>query len=228
MKDTKRREAIRAGAVPVTWEELGGRLREARSRGLDRPPEETAASQAPDPGPPGEELIRETGAELFGPAEAVFDSTRAYRYLLTRTWAPGQPLVWLMLNPSTASAVTDDPTIKRCAAFARREGAGGIIVVNLFAYRASRPADLARCPDPVGELNDEFIRQAVSVPGRMVIVAWGAHGPLRGRAAQVTRMFSMEGIAVWCLGTTKTGQPVHPLYQPVGAKLIRYEALLSA
>jgi hypothetical protein len=61
----------------------------------------------------------------------------------------------------------------------------------MFANRATLPADLARCPDPVGELNDEFIRRAVTEPGRMVIAAWGAHGPLHGRAAQATRMFSI-------------------------------------
>jgi hypothetical protein len=129
-----------------------------------------------------------------------------------------------MLNPSTASAVTDDPTVKRCTAFARREGAGGIIVVNLFAYRATRPADLARCPDPVGELNDKFILQAATVPGRTLIAAWGVHGTLHGRAAQVTRMLTAAGVPTWCLGTTKSGGPVHPLYQPAAAELVRYKA----
>ena len=92
-----------------------------------------------------------------------------------------------MLNPSTASAVVDDPTVVRCARRAHRIG-GGIVVVNLFAYRATRPAELASYPDPVGELNDEFIRQAIAEPDRLVIAGWGVHGILHGRAAHVTRM----------------------------------------
>lgn len=93
----------------------------------------------------------------------------------------------------------------------------------MFAYRATRPADLARCPEPVGELNDEFIRQAVTGVGRMVIAAWGAHGTLHGRAAHVTRMLTAAGIPAWCLGTTKRDQPVHPLYQPADAGLVPYQ-----
>src|SRR5262245_7022725 len=98
----------------------------------------------------------------------------------------------------------------------------------MFAYRATRPAALARCPDPVGELNDEFIRHAVTGPGRMVIAAWGAHGPLHRRADHVTQMLIEAGTAIWCLGTTRHGQPVHPLYQPAGTALVRYDAPQTA
>ena len=98
----------------------------------------------------------------------------------------------------------------------------------MFAYRATRPAGLARCPDPVGELNDEFIRQAISGPSHMVIAAWGAHGKLHARAANVSRMLAAASVPVWCLGTTRNGQPVHPLYQPSAAALVRYEVPLTA
>jgi hypothetical protein len=169
-------------------------------------------------------IIRETGDDLLWPPTAVFDLTRKFRYELTRTWSDAAPWVWVMLNPSTADAMQDDPTINRCARRAERFGAGGIIVVNLFAYRATRPADLARCPYPVGEFNDEFIRLATTEPGLMVIAAWGKHGTLRGRSAQVTRTLTAAGIPTWCLGTTKNGQPVHPLYQPRDADLVPYQA----
>lgn len=169
-------------------------------------------------------LIRETGDDLLWPPTAVFDLTRKFRYELTRTWSDALPWVWVMLNPSTADAMEDDATINRCVRRAQRCGAGGIIVVNLFAYRATRPAELSPCPDPVGEFNDEFICQAIAEPRRMVIAGWGAHGTLRGRAGQVTRMLAAAGITTWCLGTTKNGQPVHPLYQPRDAELVPYRA----
>ncbi len=169
-------------------------------------------------------IIRETGDGLLWPPTAVFDLTRKFRYELTRTWSDALPWVWVMLNPSTADAMEDDATINRCSRRAKRRGAGGIIVVNLFAYRATRPAELARCRGPVGRLNDEFIRQAIAAPGRLVIAAWGADGTLHGRAARVSRMLTAAGIPIWCLGTTKDGQPVHPLYQPRDAELVPYRA----
>ena len=209
--DTMRRAAIAAGAVPVTWQQAGRQMLAARRRiGLDKL------------------TILETGDSLLYPPTAVLDPTRAYRYELTRTWSSAPPVTWLMLNPSTADAVVDDPTVARCARRAQRIGAGGIVIVNLFAYRATRPAELARCPDPVGELNDEFIRQAIAEPGRLVIAGWGAHGTLRGRAGQVTRMLATAGVPIWCLGTTRNGQPVHPLYQPASAGPVRYEAPQAA
>lgn len=81
----------------------------------------------------------------------------------------------------------------------------------MFAYRATRPAELSPCPDPVGEFNDEFIRQAIAESGRLVIAGWGAHGTLHGRAARVSRMLTAAGILIWCLGTTRTGSPAPPL-----------------
>jgi hypothetical protein len=85
-----------------------------------------------------EGVIRETGPELSNPAVAVFDVSRSYRYLLTRTWDTHRPpAVWVMLNPSAEDAFTDDPTIRRCVRFAARCRAGGIAVVNLFAFQSS-------------------------------------------------------------------------------------------
>lgn len=171
------------------------------------------------------EVICETGPELTSPAVAVFDRSRRYRYLLTRTWdARRLPVVWVMLNPSAADAFTDDPTIRRCVRFAARLGAGGIIVVNLFAYRAADPAVLSRAADPVGELNDEYLREAAQPGGRLIIGAWGMHGGLRGRAAAVTRMLAAQGAQLHCLGTTSQGHPRHPLYLPASTPLSPYHA----
>jgi len=169
-------------------------------------------------------VVCETGPELTSPAQAVFDPSRTFRYLLTRTWDDQRPpAVWVMLNPSTADAFTDDPTIRRCARFAACRGAGGITVVNLFAYRAADPAALRSVADPVGEFNDEFIRHAAQPGGRLVVAAWGVHGTLLGRAAAVTRMLTAAGVALHCLGTTSQGHPRHPLYVAANTPLASYQ-----
>jgi hypothetical protein len=163
-----------------------------------------------------------------GIAAAVFDSKeRVYRYLLTRIWDPAvPPAVFLMLNPSTADALEDDNTIRRLAGpngFARRMGAGGLVVVNLFALCSTDPRVLRHHPDPVGPLNDAFIRQATH-RARAVVAAWGAAGVEHGRGARVTETLRGRRVALHCLGQTSTGQPRHPLYLPGDAALEPYNA----
>lgn len=155
-------------------------------------------------------IVRETGPALFNPPTAAFDLLRRYRYELTRTWdSDVPPWVFCMLNPSKAGAFTGDLTITRCCGFAQAGGAGGIVAVNLFAWRSTSPAALARQADPVGELNDAFILNACQ-PGRMVVAAWGVHGSLRGRAVEVTAMLEEAGVVLHCLGVTRAGHPRHP------------------
>lgn len=155
-------------------------------------------------------------------ATAVMDDTRTYRYLLTRIWDTStQPMVWVMLNPSTADAMEDDATIRRCVGFARRERCGGIAVVNLFALRSTDPRALRDHTDPVGPHNDPFIRQAAG-RGGLVVAAWGAGGALHDRGRQVTGALSRAGISLTAFGVTSTGQPRHPLYLPGTAALAPY------
>lgn len=137
-----------------------------------------------------------------------------YRYLLWRRWAEADSLLFVMLNPSTADAERDDPTIRRCIGFARAWGFGGVEVVNLFAWRATLPRQLAAAKDPVGRHNDAAILEAVA-RSRAVIAAWGVHGALRGRDAQVARLLAATRLR--CLGVTRDGAPRHPLY--VAAKV---------
>lgn len=163
-----------------------------------------------------------------GLASAVFDSkARTYRYLLTRIWDPTvAPAVFLMLNPSTADALEGDATIRRLAGpkgFARRMGAGGLVVVNLFAVCSTNPGVLRDHPDPVGPLNDVFVRRATA-DASTVVAAWGAAGVEHGRGAQVSDTLRGRGIALHCLGKTSTGQPRHPLYLPGDAVLEAYGA----
>lgn len=154
-------------------------------------------------------------------ASAVLSEDDIYRYQLSRTWDPTAPAdVWIMLNPSTADALQDDPTIRRCIGFSRRAGAGGITVVNLFAYRATNPEELLRALDPVGPENDDHLRRvfdAAGIAGGRIIGAWGAHKLVGPRAREVARMFGDDGWVargLMTLGLTKAGAPRHPLYVP--------------
>lgn len=161
-----------------------------------------------------------------GLAAAVFDSpARTYRYLLTRIWDPAvPPIVFVMLNPSTADGFEDDATLRRLTGpdgFARRLRAGGVIVVNLFALRSTDPRALHRHADPVGRLTDVFVRQAVARAGT-VVVAWGAAPIATVRGREVTEALTGRGVVLQCLGRTSAGQPRHPLYLPKGAALEPY------
>lgn len=164
-----------------------------------------------------------------GIAAAVFNnSARTHRYLLTRIWDPAvPPVVFLMLNPSTADALEDDATIRRLThpknGFARTMGAGGVVVVNLFALRSTDPRALNDHPDPVGRHNDRFIRQAAGM-GSRVICAWGA-APVAGeRGREVAMQLAGRSVPLYCLGTTSLGQPRHPLYLPKDAVLESWQA----
>jgi len=140
---------------------------------------------------------------------AGFSRCGRYRYWLTRTWDAARPAVcWLMLNPSTADAARDDPTIRRCMGLAGRWGHGAIVVVNLFAWRATDPAKLACAADPVGSANDGVLRRRAQ--GLRLIAAWGCQGNLLGRADAVLRL--LGGRRLECVGVTAAGQPRHPLY----------------
>lgn len=156
--------------------------------------------------------------ELAGNSGAIISACGLYRYRLSRYWSTGKTAVFVMLNPSTADATQDDPTIRRCIGFARREGCGGLVVVNLFAFRATSPDDMKAAADPVGPENDAHIRAVTSAADGPVIAAWGAHGSHGGRAAHVRGLI---GAPLWCLSKTKAGAPGHPLYIKGDAPLIR-------
>lgn len=151
---------------------------------------------------------------------AVIDG--AFRYTLWRTWTPGLPVCgWIMLNPSTADATTDDPTVRRCVGYARAWGFGGIVVRNLFALRATNPAALLDAPDPVGPGNDVWLSRWDGV-GR-VVVAWGTgRWPRRhGRSTHVAAL--LAPLSPVCLRLAADGQPVHPLYQPANLTPISWQ-----
>lgn len=133
-----------------------------------------------------------------------------YRYSLRRIWDWFGATCLFMLNPSTADGRQDDPTIRRCVSFARREGCGSLEVVNLFAYRATQPTDMKAAADPVGPWNDSAIRAAVD-RASVMIAAWGVHGGYRDRDTEIAAITGQVRV-LRCLGTTKDGHPRHPLY----------------
>jgi hypothetical protein len=143
---------------------------------------------------------------------AIISPCGKYRYELWRRWDRGPELVWILLNPSTADAKTDDATIRKCMGFSLRWGYAGIRVVNLFAYRATSPSDLFRAENPIGPKNDKVIRSCSELE---CIAAWGNHGAFLNRASQVLQMLHGK---LFCIGITNTGQPTHPAR-------ISYEAL---
>lgn len=141
-------------------------------------------------------------------ASAILSDCRKWRYKLERIWSEVPPLVWIMLNPSTADEGSDDATIRRCMGFAMNWGYGGIEVYNLFAYRATMPETLNYCTDPVGPKNNQYLR---GIPvGRQIIAAWGSFPQKLGhRDREVLMMFRDRRVD--CLGVTKLGFPKHPV-----------------
>lgn len=141
-----------------------------------------------------------------------------YRYSLWRKWAPGPMCVFIGLNPSTADATLDDPTIRRCVGFSKTWGFGGLMMLNLFAYRATDPADMKAAKDPIGPDNDEALHFAHSNT-TTVVAAWGAHGTFQGRDQQVRAMLPR----LQYLRLTKDGHPGHPLYLPANLRPVPWE-----
>ncbi len=138
-----------------------------------------------------------------------------YRWRLMRIWgSPRRLLTFIMLNPSAADALKDDPTIRRCMGFARSLDFEGIQVVNLYAFRATKPVDLWTAADPIGRRNNAILREVLT-DGSAVIAAWGAHA----RPARVEWVLRQPGAAdLSALHVTKHGAPGHPLYLPSAAR----------
>lgn len=153
-------------------------------------------------------------------AGAELDDEREYRWRLWREWDAEKPTcAFLMLNPSTADETEDDQTIRRCVDYAKRWGYGRLEVVNLFAYRASKPEELRTVEDPIGSKNDDVLRE-VCDPGTFVVAAWGGFDEYRDRAIEVAEMLDVE---IHALGTTKGGHPLHPSRQPADLDPVPWE-----
>lgn len=143
---------------------------------------------------------------------AVYSACENYRYSLTRVWDTDQSSVlFVMLNPSTATEVQNDPTVERCERRARALGFGAFRVCNIFAWRATDPKNMRAQGDPVGQHNDQAILDGCAWADT-VICAWGTHGAHLARGPAVEALIRGTGAAPKHLGLSKEGHPKHPLY----------------
>lgn len=157
---------------------------------------------------------------------AVFTQDRKHRYSLTRTWDVNRPIIaYIGLNPSTADENKLDNTTTKCVQWAKRDLFGTYVMLNLFAFVSTDPKGLLVADDPVGELNNEYIRKTCSLVDT-VVFAWGAHRnqhPLvRSQTELVMRIARENCDRIMCLGLTQHGFPKHPLYLPKTTQLIPF------
>lgn len=147
-----------------------------------------------------------------------------YRYHLWRQVSQEREAsgrcTFVMLNPSTANETEDDPTIRRCIAFARKWQCEFLDVLNLFAYRSPDPSTLLAVDDPIGPENDDWLARAGHA-SRIIVAAWGVHGEILGRGEIVRRQLAATG-KLHYLKLTKGGHPGHPLYLPADTTLARW------
>lgn len=151
-----------------------------------------------------------TGAEL--------SECERYRYVLWRQWhwdELGQHCMFIGLNPSTADALKDDPTLRRCIRFARAWGCAGLYMLNLYAFRATNPADMVSAADPRGSCNLRTFEHYRNRCG-LIVAAWGSlavrYRPRVRWASTITAVQAVLDKPMHCLGCTADGSPRHPLY----------------
>lgn len=141
---------------------------------------------------------------------AVLSDDGLYRYRLERRWDIGPTATWVMLNPSTADAEVDDQTVRRCVAFTAAAGYGRLLIVNLYAFRATDPQQLRAADDPEGRANLAHARAAL-FEGALIVAAWGSH-PMARRSTIRLKLREMvpDTRPVVCLGKSGRGDPLHP------------------
>jgi hypothetical protein len=157
-------------------------------------------------------MITRTHTKGDAPSTAVYSDCERYRYSLTRIWDPeGTKVHFVMLNPSTATEVQNDPTVERCERRARALGHGGFCVTNIFAWRDTDPRKMRAAQEPIGPMNDAAILDAADWADT-TICAWGTHGEHLKRGLQVEKLLRETGTPLFHLGLSKAGHPKHPLY----------------
>lgn len=154
---------------------------------------------------------------------AVISPDGVYRYRLDRSWglAHRGRVCWVMLNPSTADADDDDPTIRRCIGFTSGFGYDSLTVINLYGARATDPRHLRHIIDPIGPGNSDHFAAALT-DADLIVCAWGGNGPARDRAYINDIGLTMRLGGAYHLGLTAAGQPRHPLYLRADTKLQRW------
>jgi hypothetical protein len=150
----------------------------------------------------------------FVSATAEISSDNRYRYRLTRGWDTTLPTItFVLLNPSTADAKSHDRTLGRCVYFAKREGFGSLLIVNLYAFRTKDPKVMLATADPIGPENDRVLAEVTGT----VVAGWGTNAD----QARVTTAVALLP-RLYALGVTKHGHPQHPLYINPFAPLVEW------
>ena len=143
---------------------------------------------------------------------AIYSDCENYRYTLTRTWGDiGKHALFIMLNPSKATEIQNDPTVERCERRSRSLGFDAFTVTNIFAYRATDPKVMRAQTDPIGPDNDATILSAAKTADT-IICAWGTHGEHLNRGPEMETMLRAQAKSLHHLGLSKAGHPKHPLY----------------
>lgn len=159
-------------------------------------------------------MITRTHTKGDAPSTAIYSDCERYRYSLTRIWdARGKRAMFVMLNPSTATEVQNDPTVERCERRARTLGYGAFQVTNIFAWRDTDPRAMRAAAEPIGAANDAAILEGADWADT-VIAAWGTHGAHLNRGAEVETLLRSRNHDLFHLGLSKAGHPKHPLYLP--------------
>lgn len=157
-------------------------------------------------------MITRSHTKGDAPSTAVYSDCERYRYSLVRTWdEAGRKALFVMLNPSTATEVQNDPTVERCERRARALGFGAFCVTNIFAWRDTDPKKMRAAPDPVGPENDTVISE-FALWADQIICAWGTHGEHLSRGPAVEALLRATERELYHLGLSKAGHPKHPLY----------------
>lgn len=174
----------------------------------------------PDAHDPGGKVRLKIAAGMT--ADAVFSSCGQYRHWLSRRWDGGAYALWIGMNPSTATAHIDDPTIRREIEFTRRMGLGRYIKTNVMDYRATNPRDLIRIAEPCSKRNLEEILKLAEGAGRVILAYGSIDTRLKHYAHAVETMLGEIHLELWCLDTNKDGSPKHPLYVRGDTPIVRY------
>ncbi len=159
---------------------------------------------------------------------AIISDCQQYRYVLTRRisqvvrWV--KPCLFIMLNPSTASADIDDPTIRRCTGFAAAWLCTSLTVVNLYGLRATDPKELARHSSPIGPENEKHLAEQLGLHWNtgVIVAAWGANAAAKHHS--LAGALQTIGQRASCLGRNKDGSPKHPLYVKADQPLIPWKS----
>ena len=153
---------------------------------------------------------------------AEFSRGKLWRYALWREWARptlDTTIAFIGLNPSTADATTNDPTVTRCINFAKQWGFARMLMLNAYALRSTDPKGLWQAADPIGPDNDAALKRYAS-QAALHVVCWGVNC----RSDRERAVLEVLSRPVYCLGTTSFGRPKHPLYLKNETQLERFQS----